>query len=78
MVETINGVLCVSVPEASEKSYKLLIGVYTLIIILTVFLLLSKGSDYLKPAVHVYFSVPRAAAISRPVTIMSTFKIVDD
>lgn len=53
MVETINGVLCVSVPEASEKSYKLLIGVYTLIIILTVFLLLSKGSDYLKPAVHV-------------------------
>lgn len=38
MVETINGVLCVSVPEASEKSYKLLIGVYTLIIILTVFL----------------------------------------
>lgn len=54
MVETINGVLCVSVPEASEKSYKLLIGVYTLIIILTVFLLLSEGSDYLKPAVHVY------------------------
>lgn len=38
MVETINGVLCVSVPEASEKSYELLIGVYTLIIILTVFL----------------------------------------
>lgn len=54
MVETINGVLCVSVPEASEKSYKLLIGVYTLIIILTVFLLLSKGSDYLKPAVRLF------------------------